>query len=103
MTSPEKPRSEQHNHASNGGSVYANQGGNQSINHTYNTVNNGPRVRTGWAVLVFVVLDVAFFFYGMLAYTGQSGNSGDLWRVGIFLFLLGTTGSLIRRWFRMRL
>jgi hypothetical protein len=48
-------------------------------------------------------VDVAFFFYGMTAYTGQPNNSGDLWRAGIFLVLLGTTGSLIRRWLRRRL
>jgi hypothetical protein len=91
------------NNASDGGSIYANQGGNQSINHTYNTINKGRRIRTGWAVLAIIVLDMAFFFYGMTAYTGQPDNSGDLWRAGIFLVLLATTGSLIRRWVRMRL
>jgi hypothetical protein len=91
------------NKASKGGSIYANQGGHQSINHTYNTVHSRPRVWTGWAILAILVLDIAFFFYGMTAYTGQSGNSGDLWRAGIFLVLLASTGSLIRRWFRLRL
>jgi hypothetical protein len=29
-------------------------------------------------------------------------NTGDLWRAGIFVVLLATTGTLIRRWFRLR-
>ena len=96
-------RNYQVNRAS-GGSIYANQGGDQHINHNYNTtVNARSRRWTGWAVLAVLVIDVVFFFYGKEAYTGHTGDSGDLWRAGIFLVLLATTGTLIRRWFRSRL
>jgi hypothetical protein len=99
------PGSQQHNRASDGSSIYANQGsGNQSISHNYNTtINARTRARTGWAILVLLVVDVVFAIYGQAAYTGQSGNSADLWRAGIFLFLMATTGTLIRRWFRSKL
>lgn len=96
--------SSQHNHASGGGSIYANQGGKQSINHNYNTtVNARSRTWTGWAILVILLVDVAFFFYGKESYTGRAGDSGDLWRAGIFLVLMATTGTLVRRWFRNKL
>jgi hypothetical protein len=95
----------QRNHASGGSSIYANQGsGTQSINHNYNTtVNARSRTWTGWAILVILAVDVAFFFYGKDSYTGRAGDSGDLWRAGIFLVLMATTGTLVRRWFRSKL
>jgi len=102
MTSPSGP-SQQNNQANNG-PLFANQNGNQ-----YNTVVTNQlklkqaRVRTGWAVLVLIVLDVAFFFYGQAAYTGKMDDSGDLWRAGIAFVLLVITVRLIRRWFRTRL
>lgn len=103
MTTPGGPNqqhNQQHNQAYNG-SVYANQGsGRMSVRHNYNA---GPRNRTGVAILVFLGLDVAFFIYGMTAYTGAAGDSGDLWRAGVSIVLLGITLSLIRRWFRQRL
>jgi hypothetical protein len=107
MRNPQDPspglsqHNQQHNQASSGGSVYANQGGTQSINH-YNTFATRSRPRTGWVVLSFLVVDVVFFIYGMTAYTGRAGESGDLWRAGIFLVLLVITVTLIRRWFRKR-
>lgn len=91
---------QQYNHASNG-PLYANQGsGTQKITH-----NNyqAARTRTGVAILVFLVLDGLFFIYGSAAYSGQNGDSADLWRAGIFLVLVSVTISLIRRWFRQRL
>jgi hypothetical protein len=112
-----QPRqNQQHATASQGGTVYSNQGNqqiNNTTNHTTNTTNHHLTVtnhntfrrahsRAGWAILVILVVDVAYFFYGQAAYTGQQGNSGDLWRAGIFLALAATTGSLIRRWFRTR-
>lgn len=96
-------RNYQTNRADNGGTIYANQGGSQEINHVTHNTNKAARSFAGWALLVCVVVDVIFFFYGMTAYTGQPGNSGDLWRAGIFLALLATTGTLIRRWLRRRL
>lgn len=94
---------QQYNQASRGGSVYANQGdGTQSITH-YNNFATKVRSWTGWAVLVFLVVDVAFFIYGRNAYTGREGDSGDLWRAGIFLVLLVITVNLTRRWFRRRI
>jgi hypothetical protein len=101
MSNGPDQQNHQHNTASNGGSVYANQGsGKMSIKHNY---RSGPRSRTGVAVLVVLALDVVFFVYGMTAYTGAAGDSGDLWRAGIFLVLLAITGSLVRRWFRQRM
>jgi hypothetical protein len=47
------------------------------------------------------VLDVAFFFYGMTAYTGRN-TTADTWRAGIFILLLILTASLVRRWLRRR-
>jgi hypothetical protein len=124
MNQPIRPRrrfsqqNQQGNTASQGGTVYANQNGPQNIhnittNNTHNTNNHlnvtnhhntfrRAHSRTGWAVLVILLVDVAFFFYGQAAYTGEPGHSGDLWRAGIFLALMATTGSLIRRWFRTR-
>ncbi len=101
MSDPREPGSgpEQHNHVS-GGTVYANQG-RQSINH-YNSVQVRARSWTGWAALLFLVLDVAFCLYAQGAYTGRSGDAGDLWRAGIALVLLSVTVSLVRRWFRHR-
>ena len=104
------PRNNQQNTFGPGATGYVNQNGPQ-INTTNNTTNVYPylpvpsrrtRPWIGWSVLSFVGLDIAFFFYGAAAYTGRYGDSGDLWRAGIFLFLIATTGSLIRKWFRSR-
>ena len=96
--------SRQHNQASGGSSIYANQGGNQSIHHNYNTtINARAQTRTGWAILIVLAVDVVFFIYGQQAYSGQPGDAGDLWRAGIFLVLMATTTTLIRRWFRNKL
>jgi|tagenome__1003787_1003787.scaffolds.fasta_scaffold17726535_1 hypothetical protein len=93
------PHNHQHNHARGHGRLIVNQGGNQTVNlHSH-----AARKRTGVAILIVLGLDVVFFIYGALAYTGHSGNSGDLWRAGIMLVLMGVTGNLIRRWFRQRL
>jgi hypothetical protein len=104
MTSPQSPsgptqHNHQHNHATRRGQVIANQGSGNQVVHLHNAA---ARKRTGAAVLVFLALDVVFFFYGMLAYTGHDGNSGDLWRAGIYVVMLGITVNLIRRWFRRR-
>jgi hypothetical protein len=92
--------------------VYATQQGNQYINqntHIYhgpNPVQSPPvqraQPRTGRALLVILAVDVAFFVYGATAYTGQANNPGDLGRAVIFLILLATTGTLLRRWVRSR-
>jgi hypothetical protein len=79
-----------------GGTVYANQGGDQII-------YAGPRKRSGvdTKLLGTLVADVAYFFYGMSAYTGRN-TSADQWRATIFLVLLVITGGVIRRWLRRR-
>src|ERR1700742_4451194 len=105
MTTPPGPNSpyqqnNQVNQASNGGTIYSSQGGSQQVNITNNMAVKAARSRAGWAVLTIIVVDIAFFFYGMAAYTGQPNNSADLWRAGIFIVLLGITGNLIRRWIR---
>lgn len=88
----------QTNTPTSGGTVYANQGGDQFI-YPQPTVIHNKRRAGGRAVLVILAVDVAFFFYGMLAYTGRN-TSADAWRAGIFLLLLAFTGSLLRRWVR---
>lgn len=100
MTSPQHQGGPvQHNHASGRGQIIVNQGGNQTVNlHSH-----AARKRTGVAILVLLGIDVVFFGYGWLTYTGRTGDSGDLWRAGIMLVLLAITGNLIRRWFRQRL
>jgi hypothetical protein len=108
MTNPTGPNTgpNQHNNQTNKaygrGTIYSSQGGSQHVNHITNQAS-ATRSWAGWATLVVIGVDVAFFFYGMTAYTGQPSNSGDLWRAGIFIVLLVTTGSLIRRWLRRRL
>ncbi|MBB4935156.1 hypothetical protein F4561_006050 [Lipingzhangella halophila] len=54
-------------------------------------------------LLGLFILDAVFFVYGLLAYTGDPGDSGDLKRALIALFLgLVTVGVLIR-WLRRKL
>jgi hypothetical protein len=103
MTSPSGQN--QQNNQANNGPLFANQNGNQfnTVNITNQLKLKQARARTGWAILVLLVLDVAFFFYGQAAYTGQADSSGDLWRAGIAVVLFAITISLIRRWFRTRL
>jgi hypothetical protein len=101
MTNPQHPVGPvQHNRARGRGQIIANQGSGSQI---VNVHSQAARKRTGAAILVVLGIDVVFFFYGFLAYTGQAENTGDLWRAGIMLVLLATTGSLIRRWFRQRI
>jgi hypothetical protein len=88
----------QHNTASNGGQVYASQGGPQIINNNIKPMVN--RRGRAVALLVAIVVDVCYFFYGMAAYTGRSGDSGDLYRAVGFLVLLVVTGTLLRRLLR---
>ena len=91
----------QQNFAQHGGNVFANQGpGNQIINNTTQQAKRGTGFDTK-ALLVILVLDVAFFFYGMTAYTGRN-TTADTWRAGIFILLLILTASLVRRWLRRR-
>jgi hypothetical protein len=107
MTSPQRPtRHTQQNH---GHQVYAAQNGNQYVNNTNIYQGPGrpqqppaPPPRTGRALLVMLVVDAVFFVYGAIAYTGQANNPADLGRAVIFLILLATTGTLLRRWVRSR-
>jgi hypothetical protein len=106
-TSDSDPERQQENYQTNraydGGTVYSTQNGSQHVNNITNVSGKAARSWAGWAAIAFIVLDVVFFFYGKSAYTGQAGNSGDLWRAGLSLVLLGVTINLIRRWFRHRL
>lgn len=112
MTAPHGPnRNQQQNQANQ---VYATQQGNQYINqNTHIYQGTSPiqpqaqpvphaRPQTGRALVVILVLDVVFSIYGATAYTGQSNDPGDLGRAVIFLILLATTGTLLRRWVRNR-
>lgn len=87
----------QNNAPRRGGSVYANQGGNQIIN--VGGKRGGGDTK---ALLVTLAVDVAFFFYGMLSYTGRN-TTADEWRAGIFLILLIVTVGMVRRWLRRRI
>ncbi|MFG1641286.1 hypothetical protein ACGFMK_13445 [Amycolatopsis sp. NPDC049252] len=103
-------RKRQANHGGDG-TLYANQGTQNVHNGDY--FDNGDyrsthiqqiaraRSRAGWWVLAILVVDVGYFFYGKAAYTGVSGDTGDIWRMVAFFVLLSLTGSLIRRWFRV--
>jgi hypothetical protein len=81
------------------GNVYAAQGGNININTTP-PGKRGLRIDTK-VLLIILITDVIFFFYGMLAYTGRN-TSGDNWRAGIFLFMFLMTSAMIGRWIRRR-
>jgi len=90
----------QNNRSGPGGNVYANQGtGDMTIyNQSHGPARSGFG---GWLLLTLLVVDIAFFFYGMLAYTGRNTNA-DSWRAGTFLVLLIVTGSTLRGWLRRR-
>lgn len=85
--------------AANSGNVYATQRGNININST-SPGKRGPRIDTK-VLLITLLTDVIFFFYGMLAYTGRN-TAADNWRAGIFLFLFVMTSAMIGRWIRRR-
>ncbi|MFD0526736.1 hypothetical protein ACFQ1I_04850 [Kitasatospora arboriphila] len=53
-------------------------------------------------LLILLGIDGAAFLYGALAYTGRSGNSGDLWRSLVFVLLLVVTLRSTGRWWRRR-
>jgi hypothetical protein len=85
---------------SSSGPLYASQSGNININNGP-AAQRGPRTDTK-VILVAMLADVAFFFYGMLAYTGHNTSSDD-WRAGIFLFMFFATSVVIGRWIRRRI
>jgi hypothetical protein len=96
----------QHNSATNGGNVFANQGGKMNVHQDYSTTNNinaKYRTWTGWAIVVMLTADVVFFIYGAAAYTGGRDTTGDGIRSFAYLLMLGVTINLIRRWFRQKL
>ncbi len=96
---PSRPdRYTQRNAPGSGGTVYANQGEGDQI------IYAAPRKRGGMdtkALLVTLLVDVLYFFYGMTTYTGHN-TTADQWRALIFLVLLVVTGGMIRRWLRRR-
>jgi hypothetical protein len=109
MTSPQHPAGP--SQQNQGHQVYAAQGGNQYFNHTNIYTGPGqpqqppppaPAPRTGRTLVVMLAVHVVFFIYGAVVYTGQVNNPADLGRAMIFLILLGTTGTLLRRWVRNR-
>jgi hypothetical protein len=91
----------QENRPASGGTVYAHQGSGDQIIYAPGQDGRRRRGTDSIVLLVALVVDVAFFFYGMLAYTGRN-TGADTWRAGIFLVLLAVTGSLFRRWLRRR-
>jgi hypothetical protein len=113
MSSSRRPGGSPHNsqqiNFGPGGTGFVNQSGPQinnitNINAPYVPPAPAPKARSrlGWVVLAFLALDIGFFFYGAAAYTGLANDTGDLWRAGIFVVLMITTGSLVRRWFHTR-
>jgi arginine exporter protein ArgO len=102
MTDPQSNPNQynQYNTPAKGGQVYASQG-QQNIYHT-NIRSGVSRKARAIALLVAVVVDIAYFFYGMAAYTGRASDWGDGYRALGFLVLLGITGNLLRRLLRSR-
>jgi len=89
----------QKNSARGRGQVFAHQGtGDQNI-HLQTDRRRGTDSK---ALLVTLAVDVIFFVYGSLSYTGR-GSSSDMWHAVIFLVLLAVTVAMIRRWLRRRL
>ncbi|GAA2628996.1 hypothetical protein [Paractinoplanes durhamensis] len=93
------PRYTQQNAPHSGGSVYANQGpGNQIINSLPEKRGVGFDTK---ALLVVLLVDGIYFFYGMSSYTGRN-TAGDEWRAAFFFVLLVVTVGVVRRWLRRR-
>jgi hypothetical protein len=86
----------QNNHASGHGVVNAHQGSGP-MNIVQNFLSPTRRGYGGWLLLILVVVDVIYFFYGMLSYSGDPDNSADMWRAWIFLFLVVWTLRTVRR------
>ncbi|MEV4518002.1 hypothetical protein AB0K00_54730 [Dactylosporangium sp. NPDC049525] len=83
-----------------GRDAYTTQSGTINVNHGQTAARRGLGTDTKF-LLFTLVADVAWFFIGMLSYTGQN-TTGDTWRAVIFLFLLALTGAVVRRWIRRR-
>jgi ABC-type multidrug transport system permease subunit len=108
MSQPHQKNS-QSNQANGNANIYSVQGNQASQyvnskvhNKTINKINGSlSRSWTGFAaVLIMATIDFAFSAYAKSMYTGIPGDSGDLWRAGIFLLLIACTGSTLRRWLR---
>jgi hypothetical protein len=103
---PPQQNSNQHISAGPNSHLIANNGnGRQKVRSVNRNVFNlrGVRSFAGWALLTCVLADVIYPIYGAAAYTGRPDDDGDMWRAGIYLVLLITTGTLLRRWLRRRL
>jgi hypothetical protein len=101
---PGQPRYSQTNAPSSGGTVYANQGGNQMI-HSNTTLVPPARQRLrpdSVALLVMLVADVAFLVYGIFSVSSKDVGAAG-WQSAIFVIMLLVTGILVRRWLRRRL
>jgi hypothetical protein len=98
-----EPEYHQHNAPTSGGTVYSYQGtGSQVVHNTYSDQAAQRRRKfTSRLLIGALVADVLYFFYGMWSYSGHD-TSGDAWRAGIYLLMLGVTIRLIRRWVRQR-
>jgi hypothetical protein len=94
----------QHNAPGSGGTVYAHQGPGPQIINVPPSPTAAAKRRAGTdtkVLLVALVADVAFFFYGMLSYTGRN-TAAETWRAFIFLAMLAVTGGMLRRWLHRR-
>ncbi|MGW6929492.1 hypothetical protein ACWGE0_05445 [Lentzea sp. NPDC054927] len=113
MNSPNDPFGRNAHNSASGGSNIFNQQGNGPMNINqgpgHMTVDNSTHINakyrtwTGWAIVVMLVADIAFFIYGASAYTGGRDVNGDGIRAFAYLLMLGITIGLIRRWFRQKL
>jgi hypothetical protein len=83
--------------------LYNTQDGDIITNNNYQALprQRGLRIDTK-VLLITLITDVIFFFYGMLTYTGTNTGS-DNWRAGIFWFLFLMTSAMIGRWIRRRI
>ncbi|HEU5470188.1 MAG TPA: hypothetical protein VFV67_06005 [Actinophytocola sp.] len=113
---PGRVYNNQHSTPGPGGVVNANQG-TQNVyqgGQTFNTINANNTIhatpvrpkgiqRDTKVLLILLVIDIAWFVWGMTAYTGLSGDTGDLVRSIGFLILFAMTIRLFVNWVRRRL
>ena len=83
------------------GNLYATLGGNITFNTSPPPSRRGLRIDTK-VLLIALPMNVIFFFYGMLAYTGRNTRADD-WRAGLFLLLFFVTVAMLGRWVRRRI
>ena len=95
---------QQHNTHHGSGDLYAHQGsGDFTVNHSSHHQHVARPGIAGRIVLVLLGVDVLWFVWGGLAYTGEPGNQGDTVRSVGMLVLFLLTCAFTGAWFRRKL